>query len=96
MDTVTLDFAGNPRAKMEEATVGFVKIHALKGSGTVVGGTVVAHNASDLITPLSVAVHNRLSVAQIAQAFSIYPSMGGSTTEAARLLMGMQAGPGLG
>ncbi|CAN5421113.1 NAD(P)H-quinone dehydrogenase [soil metagenome] len=91
IDTVTLDFAGNPRAKMEEATVGFVKIHALKGSGTVVGGTVVAHNASDLITPLSVAVHNRLSVAQIAQAFSIYPSMGGSTTEAARLLMGAQA-----
>ncbi|HUG86058.1 MAG TPA: NAD(P)H-quinone dehydrogenase [Euzebya sp.] len=94
VDTVTLDFAGNPRAKMEEATVGFVKIHALKGSGTVVGGTVVAHNASDLITPLSVAVHNRLSVGQIAQAFSIYPSMGGSTTEAARQLMAAQAGLG--
>lgn len=92
VDTVTLDFAGNPRAKMEEATVGFVKIHALKGSGTVVGGTVVAHNASDLITPLSVAVHNRLSVGQVAQAFTIYPSMGGSTAEAARQLMGLQAG----
>ncbi len=92
IDTMTLDFAGNPRAKMEEATVGFVKIHALKGSGTVVGGTVVAHNASDLITPLSVAVHNRLSVNQVAQAFTIYPSMGGSTAEAARQLMGLQAG----
>ncbi len=92
VDTVTLDFAGNPRAKMEEATVGFVKIHALKGSGTVIGGTVVAHNASDLITPLSVAVHNRLSVNQVAQAFTIYPSMGGSTAEAARQLMGIQAG----
>ena len=94
VDTVTLDFAGNPRAKMEEATVGFVKIHALRGSGTVVGGTVVAPNASDLITPLSVAVHNRLSVAQVAQAFTIYPSMGGSTAEAARLLMGQQTGTG--
>jgi pyruvate/2-oxoglutarate dehydrogenase complex dihydrolipoamide dehydrogenase (E3) component len=90
VDALTLDFRGNPRAKMEEATVGFVKIIALKGSGTVVGGTVVAPNASDLITPLSVAVHNRLTVAQVAQAFTIYPSMGGSTAEAARLLMGQQ------
>ncbi|MEE8601850.1 NAD(P)H-quinone dehydrogenase [Euzebya tangerina] len=91
-DTLRLNFAGNPRAKMEEATVGFVKIHALKGSGTVVGATVVADNASDLITPLSVAVHHRLSVSQVAQAFAIYPSMGGSTAEAARQLMGLQAG----
>ena len=91
-DTLRLDFAGNPRAKMEEATAGFVKIHALKGSGTVIGATVVADNASDLITPLSVAVHHRLSVSHVAQAFTIYPSMGGSTAEAARQLMGIQAG----
>ena len=89
VDTIRLDFAGNPRAKMEEATVGFVKIHARKGSGTVLGATVVAPNASDLITPLSVAVHNRLTVGQVAQAFTIYPSMGGSTAEAARQLMGL-------
>lgn len=92
VDTVKLDFAGNPRAKMEEVTTGFVKIHALTGSGTVVGGTVCADHASDLITPLSVAVHNRLTVYQLAQAFTIYPSMGGSTAEAARLLMAAQSG----
>ena len=92
VDTLRLDFAGNPRAKMEEATVGFVKIHALKGSGTVIGATVVADHASDLITPLSVAVHNRLTVAQLAGAFAIYPSMGGSTAETARQLMALQAG----
>jgi NAD(P)H dehydrogenase (quinone) len=92
VDTVLLDFAGNPRAKMEEATAGFVKVHALRGSGTVVGATVVADNASDLITPLSVAVHNRMTVAQVAQAFTIYPSMGGSTAEAARQLAARQLG----
>ena len=91
VDTVKLNFAGNPRAKMEEVTTGFVKIHALKGSGTVVGAVVVADHASDLITPLSVAVHNRLSVTHVAQAFTIYPSMGGSTAEAARQLMMQQA-----
>ncbi|MDP8977082.1 MAG: NAD(P)H-quinone dehydrogenase [Actinomycetota bacterium] len=85
--TVTLPFAGNPRAKMEEHTDGFVRIHAMEGSGTVLGATVVAAQASDLISQLSVAVHNRLSVSQLAQAFSIYPSMGGSVQETARQLM---------
>ena len=40
------------------------------------------------IPPLSVAVHNRLTASQLASAASIYPSMGGSVQEAARLLMG--------
>jgi len=53
----------------------------------VVGGTVVAPHASDLILPLSLAVHARLGVEQLAQAFSIYPSFGGSIQEAARQLM---------
>lgn len=77
----------NARAKMSIMTDGFVKILCLSGSGTIVGGTVVAPHASDLVLPLSVAVHARLNVSQIAQAFSIYPSLGGSIQEAARRLM---------
>lgn len=88
VNSVVLPFSGNPRAKMAEHTDGFVKIHALAGSGTVVGGSVVAARASDLITPISLAVHNRLTVSQLAHAFAIYPSMAGSVMEAARLLMG--------
>jgi NAD(P)H dehydrogenase (quinone) len=86
--TMSLRFAGNPRAKMAEWTDGFVKIHAMEGSGTVLGGSVVAARASDLIHPISLAVHNRLTVSQLAQTFSIYPSMSGSVQETARLLMG--------
>jgi NAD(P)H dehydrogenase (quinone) len=90
--TSVLRFTGNPRAKMAEWTDGFVKIHALEGSGTVLGGAVVAARASDLVHPISVAVHNRLSVSQLAQAFSVYPSMSGSVQETARLLMGALEG----
>lgn len=93
--TVTLPFTGNPRAKMAEWTDGFVKLHAMEGSGTILGGSVVAARASDLIHPISIAVHNRLTVAQLAQAFTIYPSMSGSLQETARLLMGqVTAEPG--
>ena len=66
---------------------GFVKVHAQVGSGTVVGGVVVSQRASDLIQPLAVAVQNRLSVAQLAQTITVYPSMAGSVAEAARMLM---------
>jgi hypothetical protein len=88
VETISLPFTGNPRAKMGEWTDGFCKIHALEGSGTVLGCCLVAARASDLVHPLSVAVHNRLTVSQLAHAFSIYPSMSGSVQETARLLMG--------
>jgi len=91
VETVVLPLAGNSRAKMRENTDGFVKLHALSGSGTVLGGSVVADRASEQITPISVAVFNRLTVSQIAYAFTIYPSLAGSVQEAARLLMGRLA-----
>jgi NAD(P)H dehydrogenase (quinone) len=87
VETARLDFRGNPRAKMTRGTDGFVKVHAQVGSGTVVGGVVVSMRASDLIQPLAVAVQHRLSVAQVAQTITVYPSMAGSVAEACRMLM---------
>ena len=92
MNTVHLPLRGNPRAKMAEHTDGFVKIHAMQGSGTVLGGTVVSAGASDLIMPITVAVNSRLTVMQLAHTLSIYPSMSGSLQETARLLMGEPTG----
>jgi NAD(P)H dehydrogenase (quinone) len=85
--TQRLDFRGNPRAKMADTTDGFVKIHAMVGSGMVLGGVVVSSKASDLIQPLAVAVQNRLSVSQLAHTMAVYPSMQGSVAECARLAM---------
>ena len=82
-----LPFATNARAKMVGLEDGFVKVIATRSTHVVVGGTVVAPHASDLVLPLSLAVHARLGVEQLAQAFSIYPSFGGSIQEAARQLM---------
>ena len=87
VETARLDFRGNPRAKMTHGVDGFVKVHAQVGSGAVVGGVVVSIRASDLIQPLAVAVQNRLTVAQMAQTITVYPSMAGSVAECARMLM---------
>jgi pyruvate/2-oxoglutarate dehydrogenase complex dihydrolipoamide dehydrogenase (E3) component len=86
-DVVKLDLATNARAKMSGLQDGFVKFFTRRGSGTVLGGVVVAPRASELILPVSIAVQHSLSVAQFANTFAIYPSLSGSLTEAARQLM---------
>ena len=84
---VTLPLATNARAKMQGITDGFVKFFCRPGSGTVLGGVVVAPNASELVMPMSLAVQHGLTADQIAHTFAIYPSLSGSVTEAARQLM---------
>jgi dihydrolipoamide dehydrogenase len=85
--TVTLPLATNARAKMQGITDGFVKFFCRPGSGTVLGGVVVAPRASELILSLSLAVQHGLTADQVAHTFAIYPSLAGSMTEAARQLM---------
>jgi dihydrolipoamide dehydrogenase len=83
---VKLPLATNARAKMQGLIDGFVKLYCRPGSGTVLGGVVVAPRASELILPVSLAVQNALTVDQLAHTFTIYPSLSGSITEAARQL----------
>ena len=81
-----LPLASNPRAKMMGMRDGFVKLFARTGSGTVIGGVIVAPHASELIMSVALAVEHRLTVDQLARAFSVYPSLTGSITDAARAM----------
>lgn len=85
-DVVKLSMRSNARAKMRNAKDGFVKIFARKGSGTVIGGVVVGPNASELIFPIAIAVKQKLHVDDVASTFTVYPSLTGSISEAARRL----------
>ncbi|AZZ83850.1 NAD(P)H-quinone dehydrogenase [Gordonia alkanivorans] len=85
--TVMLPLATNARAKMSGLRRGFVKIFCRPATGVVIGGVAVAPNASELILPLALAVQNKLTVGDLAQTFSVYPSLSGSITEAARQLV---------
>ena len=84
---VKLPLAGNPRAKMAGVRDGFVKLYARPDTSVVLGGVVVGPRASELILPVSIAVEQRLTVDQLAQTFTVYPSLSGSLAEAARKLM---------
>jgi len=85
---MTLPLRSNARAKMQALRDGFVKVFCLPTTRIVVGGVVVAPSASELIHVLSVAVRHKLTVDQLAEAFTVYPSLSGSLAEAARRLHG--------
>jgi NAD(P)H dehydrogenase (quinone) len=85
--TVMLPLATNARAKMQAEVDGFVKIYCRPASGVIIGGVVVAPDASELILGLTMAVQRGLTVNDLAATIAVYPSLSGSVTEAARRLM---------
>ncbi len=84
--SVMLPLAGNARAKMQGVRDGFVKLFCRPGTGIIIGGVVVAPRASELIHAVSLAVEARMTVDDVAQSFTVYPSISGSIAEAARRL----------
>lgn len=85
--TLMLPLTTNARAKMSLLRRGFIKIFCRPATGVVIGGVVVAPIASELILPIALAVQNHLTVRDLAQTLSVYPSLSGSVIEAARRLV---------
>lgn len=83
-EVVMQPLATNARAKMQGIVDGFVKLFVAPGSRSVLGGVVVGPRASELIHPVALAVTERLTADQLAQTFTVYPSISGSIAEAAR------------
>jgi dihydrolipoamide dehydrogenase len=86
-----MELARNPRAKMLGIDDGFVKVFGHTVTGQVLGAVMVGARASEHIYPLSLAVSLHLTVDQVAQAFTVYPSLSGTISEAARRLHNMRA-----
>ncbi|CAB4649601.1 MAG: NAD(P)H-quinone dehydrogenase [Actinobacteria bacterium] len=85
-NVLNLPLATNARAKMQGISEGFVKIFCRPDSGVIVGGVVVAPKASELIFSIALAVEHRLTVDQMSQTITVYPSLSGSIAESARQL----------
>ena len=85
ISVIQMRFTGAARAKALSAYGATLSLGSVLG--LVLGGVIVAPRASELILPLSIAIEQNLSVDQIAHTFSVYPSLSGSVTEAARTVM---------
>lgn len=74
VDTFTQPLHGVDRAILEGTTDGFVRVHVKKGTDKIVGATVVAENAGDLISEITLAMTHGLGLKQIGSTIHPYPT----------------------
>ena len=74
VDTFTQPMSGVDRAILEGETEGFVRVHVKKGTDRIVGATIVAPNAGDMIGVFSLAMTQGIGLGSIANAIHPYPT----------------------
>jgi pyruvate/2-oxoglutarate dehydrogenase complex dihydrolipoamide dehydrogenase (E3) component len=74
IDTYTQSFEHIDRAILEGRAGGFVKVHTRKGTDQIVGATIVAENAGDLISQISLAMNNKIGLSKIGATIHPYPT----------------------
>jgi len=74
IQTYTQDLADVDRAILAGETEGFVRVHVKQGSDQIVGATIVANHAGDLIGELSLAMTHNVGLKKIASTIHPYPT----------------------
>ncbi|MFK5920957.1 MAG: mercuric reductase [Verrucomicrobiota bacterium] len=72
--TYTQSMDGVDRAILEGKTEGFVKIMVKKGSDQILGATIVAENAGDLISEITTAMNSKMGLGSLASVIHPYPT----------------------
>ena len=76
VETMTLPFDELDRAVLDGESDGFLRIHLKKGSDTILGGTLVAAHAGDMIGPLALAATHGLGLSSFSSTIFPYPTQG--------------------
>jgi pyruvate/2-oxoglutarate dehydrogenase complex dihydrolipoamide dehydrogenase (E3) component len=66
----------NDRAILEASNVGFCKIVVKKGTDEIIGATIVAERAGEMINEVSLAMKNKLGLYAIGRNIHAYPTTG--------------------
>lgn len=74
VDTYTQEMSKVDRAILDGETEGFVRVHVRKGTDEILGATVVAAHAGDLIGELTLAMKAKLGLKTIAGTIHPYPT----------------------
>ena len=74
VDTFTQELSQVDRAILDGETEGFVRVHVRRGTDQILGATVVAAHAGELIGELSLAMKGRLGLKTIGAAIHPYPT----------------------
>ncbi|MFZ5785008.1 MAG: FAD-dependent oxidoreductase, partial [Acidobacteriota bacterium] len=72
--TFTVRMADVDRAIAEGETEGFVRIHVRKGTDEILGATVVARHAGDMISEITTAMAGKVGLGRLASVIHPYPT----------------------
>jgi pyruvate/2-oxoglutarate dehydrogenase complex dihydrolipoamide dehydrogenase (E3) component len=85
IDTYQVPIARANRAVTDGQEEGLVKIHVKQGTAEIVGATVVAAHAGDLITQLTLAITQKIPLGALTNVIYPYPTQGEAIKAAAGL-----------
>ena len=76
VETLTLPFEDVDRAVLDGESEGFLRIHLKKGTDRILGGTLVAAHAGDMIGPLALAATHGWGLGKFSSTIFPYPTQG--------------------
>ena len=82
-DTITWSIEDLDRAVLDGTNHGFVRVHLKKGTDRILGATIVADHAGDLIGELTLAVTAGVGLGTIGKTIHPYPTQGEMTRKIA-------------
>jgi len=74
IDTYMQQFSDVDRAILEGEDDGFAKVHVKKGTDQIVGATIVARSAGDMISEITLAMTHGLGLSKIGSTIHPYPT----------------------
>jgi pyruvate/2-oxoglutarate dehydrogenase complex dihydrolipoamide dehydrogenase (E3) component len=74
VDTFLIPLKDVDRALADSETDGFVKIHTKKGSDRILGATIVARHAGEMINEITLAIVGKVGLGTIANVVHPYPT----------------------
>lgn len=74
VDTFIVPLSQVDRAVVEGEEEGFVKVHVRKGTDRIVGATIVASHAGEMISEITLAIAGRVGLSALASVIHPYPT----------------------
>ncbi|MBN1140511.1 MAG: mercuric reductase [Deltaproteobacteria bacterium] len=95
IDTFSVSLAEVDRALLEGEDQGFVTVHLKKGTDRILGATIVARHAGELINEFTLAINAGIGLGTIAATIHPYPTLGEAIKKLADAYNRTRLTPGL-
>jgi pyruvate/2-oxoglutarate dehydrogenase complex dihydrolipoamide dehydrogenase (E3) component len=82
-ETIKIEMSSVDRAIADQETAGFVKIHHQKGSDKILGATIVASHAGEMISEITAAMVNKIGLNGLSRVIHSYPTQAEAIKKAA-------------